>query len=112
MLEALGIDWAQALTHLVSFLIALWLLKKYAWGPIMNLLDERRQKIADEFQQIDDEKSKVSEMVTDYEAKLKNIENERRAEIVKGVDEGKKEIEAEASAVAKDVTPSEDKDKA
>jgi sec-independent protein translocase protein TatA len=30
----------------------------------------------------------------------------------KGVDEGKKEIEDEASAVAKDVTPSEDKDKA
>ena len=29
----------------------------------------------------------------------------------KGVDEGKKEIEDEASAVAKDVTPSEDKDK-
>ena len=30
----------------------------------------------------------------------------------KGADEGKKEIEDEASAVAKDVTPSEDKDKA
>lgn len=30
----------------------------------------------------------------------------------KGVDEGKKEIEDEASAVAKDVTPEEDKDKA
>ena len=30
----------------------------------------------------------------------------------KGVDEGKKEIEDEASAVAKDVTPNEDKDKA
>lgn len=30
----------------------------------------------------------------------------------KGVDEGKKEIEDDASAVAKDVTPEEDKDKA
>ncbi|NIQ97952.1 MAG: Sec-independent protein translocase TatA [Desulfuromonadales bacterium] len=30
----------------------------------------------------------------------------------KGVDEGKKEIEDEASSVAKDVTPEEDKDKA
>ena len=29
----------------------------------------------------------------------------------KGVDEGKKEIEDEASSVAKDVTPEEDKDK-
>ena len=30
----------------------------------------------------------------------------------KGVDEGKKEIENEASAVAKDVTPEDEKDKA
>ncbi len=30
----------------------------------------------------------------------------------KGVDDGKKEIEDEASAVAKDVTPEEEKDKA
>ncbi|MEQ9041188.1 MAG: twin-arginine translocase TatA/TatE family subunit [Silicimonas sp.] len=30
----------------------------------------------------------------------------------KGVDEGKKEIEDEASTVAKDVTPEEEKDKA
>ena len=30
----------------------------------------------------------------------------------KGVDEGKKEIEEEASAVAKDVTPEQEKDKA
>jgi F-type H+-transporting ATPase subunit b len=106
VLEALGINWAQALTHLISFLIALWLLKKYAWGPIMNLLDERRQKIADEFQQIDDEKSKVSEMAADYEAKLKNIENERRAEIVKGVDEGKKlatEIKENAQKEAREL---------
>lgn len=106
MLEALGINWAQALTHLISFLIALWLLKRYAWGPIMNLLDERRQKIADEFQEIEDEKSRVSEMTADYEAKLKNIENERRAEIVKGVDEGKKlaaEIKENAQKEARDL---------
>ena len=89
MLEALGVDFAQALTHLVGFLITVWLLRKFAWGPLMNLLEERRNKIAGDFEQIEHEKADVAKLTADYEAKLREIDNERRAKLVEAVDEGK-----------------------
>ena len=107
IIDALGIDWVQALTHLVSFLIALWLLKKFAWGPIMNLLDERRDKIATEFQEIEKGKEDVESLKGDYESRLNEIDNERRAAIVKAVEEGKAmaaDIKATAQNDARELT--------
>jgi F-type H+-transporting ATPase subunit b len=43
------IDFAQVLTNIVGFLLVVWVLKKYAWGPILDLLDARREKIRGEF---------------------------------------------------------------
>jgi F-type H+-transporting ATPase subunit b len=102
--EALGIDWKQALTHLVSFALTLWLLKVFAWKPLLNLLDERRKKIADEFDQIEMGKAGVAELSASYEAKLKDIDSERRAKLVEAVEEGKKvagEIKAHAQQEVK-----------
>jgi len=107
IVEALGIDVVQALTHLVSFLIALWLLKKFAWGPIMNLLDERRDKIASEFKEIEQGKDSVESLKSEYESKLNEIDNERRATIVKAVDDGKAmaaDIKASAQNDARELT--------
>lgn len=82
--------WQQLATHAVGFLITVWVLKRYAWGPIMMILEERRQKIAAEFQGIEDEKAKAEELHSEYESKLKDIDSERRAKLVEAVDEGKK----------------------
>ncbi len=92
-------DLPQLLTHAVGFLITLWLLKKFAWGPLLNLMEDRRNKIRDEFETIENEKMRVDQLTTDYENKLKDIDAERRAKLVEAVDEGKKiaeEIKAEA----------------
>ena len=35
----------QLLTTIVGFLLVVWILEKFAWGPILDLLDERRDKI-------------------------------------------------------------------
>ena len=89
----MDLQWQLLLTHAVGFLITLWILKKFAWGPLLALLEERRSRIADEFQKIDDEKEKVARLTADYEAKLKDIESERRVKIVEAVNEGKKVAE-------------------
>ncbi len=96
--------WQQALTHAVGFLITVWILKRFAWGPLLALLEERRNKIADEFKNIDEEKAKTAQLTADYEARLKEIDAERRAKLVEGVNEGKKiakEIESAARDEAK-----------
>lgn len=96
----------QLLTHAVGFLITVWILKKFAWGPLLAMLEERRQKIKDEFRNIDDEKARVDKLVAEYEAKLKDIDTERRAKLVEAVDEGKKiasKIESDAREKAREL---------
>ena len=97
----MDVQWQQLLTHALGFLIVLWILKKYAWGPLLSMMEERRNKIAGEFQQIEDEKVNVAKLTSQYEGKLKDIDAERRAKLVEAVDEGKK-ISEEIKAAARD----------
>jgi len=80
----------QVITHIIGFLITVWLLKKFAWKPLLGMMDERRQKIIDEFKKIEDEKAAADALKADYEGKLKNIEAERRQKIAEAVNEANK----------------------
>ena len=95
----MSIEWQQLITHLVGFLITVWILKRFAWGPLMAMMEERRGKIAGEFDEIDRQKAEVAQVTADYEARMKEIDNERRAKLVGAVKEGKQmatNIKAEA----------------
>lgn len=95
------IDLQLLVTHVIGFLIVLWLLRRFAWRPVLRFLDERREKIDSEFKQIDAERSEVEDLRLEYQAHLDKIELETRREIAKGVVEGKaarKRIEAQAQA--------------
>ncbi|MBN1212093.1 MAG: F0F1 ATP synthase subunit B [candidate division Zixibacteria bacterium] len=102
----IDIQWQQLLTHALGFLITLWVLKRYAWKPLLALMEDRRNKIVEEFKEIDNEKARVAQLTAEYESKLRDIENERRAKLVEAVDEGKKvaaEIKANAQQEVKDL---------
>lgn len=94
------------ITHFIGFLIAVWILKKYAWGPLLNLLDERREKIKTEFDNIDAGKAEVEKLTAEYDAKLREIDNERRQKLTEAVNEGKKiadEMKTAAQQEAKQI---------
>ncbi|MGJ8695603.1 MAG: F0F1 ATP synthase subunit B [Verrucomicrobiaceae bacterium] len=42
-----GVHWSLFISQLVSFLIVCFVLKKFAYGPIMEMLEKRRTRIAD-----------------------------------------------------------------
>lgn len=44
-LAALGIDWKILIAQLINFAIIYWLLKKFAFGPIIKVLEERKKRI-------------------------------------------------------------------
>ncbi|MEW5796120.1 MAG: F0F1 ATP synthase subunit B [Candidatus Zixiibacteriota bacterium] len=79
----------QILTHALGFLVFVWVLKRFAWGPLLALMEERRNKIAGEFEKIDHQKAEIAKVTADYEARMKEIDNERRAKLVEAVKEGK-----------------------
>ena len=63
----------QLITHAVGFLLTFWVLKKYAWAPLLNLMEERRNKIEQEFKDIELEQEKAAQLMVEYETKLKEI---------------------------------------
>ncbi|MFZ4452985.1 F0F1 ATP synthase subunit B [Salibacterium aidingense] len=44
------IYWGDVVFSLVTFIILLLILRKYAWGPIMNMMKEREEHIASEIE--------------------------------------------------------------
>lgn len=97
------IDLAQVLTTIVGFVIVVWLLRWKAWGPILDFLDARREKIRKDYADAAQAVTEADKLRADFEHKLadiKTIERERVQEAVKrgeGVADG---IVAEARAKA------------
>ena len=46
VLKSLGIEWKQLVVNIVGFLLLIWLLKRYMFGPVGDFLEQRRQRIA------------------------------------------------------------------
>jgi F-type H+-transporting ATPase subunit b len=57
MFDTLGIQWPKLIAQFVDFAIVLFVLWRFAYKPVFNMLEARRQKIADSI--ADAEKIKV-----------------------------------------------------
>jgi len=102
----MSLEIGQVLTQIVAFLIVVWVLKKFAWKPLLSVMEERRKKIRAEFEGIEEQKKKVQTLTEEYQEKLKGIEAEARAKIQEAVNEGRKisqEIQTEARAQAREI---------
>lgn len=96
----------QILTHLAAFLILLYLLTKYLWGPFLRVIDERSVKIREEFDKADELQTKFERMRLEYEDKLKDIEakaTERMNEAIAKGQQARDEILAKANVEAADI---------
>ncbi len=94
-------DLQQILAQALSFLILWAVLRRYAWRPLLGVLDARRAKIEDELRQIARRKAEMERLQAEYAAHLKQINDEARAKIQQAILEGKRisaEIQEEARA--------------
>lgn len=82
------IDLSVLITHVIAFVIVLWILRRFAWGPVLGFLEARREKIAAEFSEIDQQRAEVATLKAEYEDHLRNIELEARARVQEAVAEG------------------------
>jgi F-type H+-transporting ATPase subunit b len=76
----------QLLTTVIGFLILVWILRRFAWGPILDLIEQRREKIARDYSSAERELQEAESLKGDFETKLseiKVIERERVQEAVK-----------------------------
>jgi F-type H+-transporting ATPase subunit b len=95
------IDVRLVATQIIGFLLMLWLLRRYAWKPVLALLDARRAKIAGAFDEADRKKGEALELKARYEQDLRGIEAQARQRLQEAVAEGQKvaaEIKSQAQA--------------
>ena len=93
------IDIRLVLTQILGFLILVWILGRFAWGPVVQGLEARRQKIAGEFAEGERRKQEADQLKAKYEQELRGIEVQARQRIQEGVAEGQRvaeEIKAQA----------------
>jgi F-type H+-transporting ATPase subunit b len=77
----MNIDPAQIVTHIIGFMLALWLLKRYAWKSVLGFVEKRRATIAASFDQIEKDRAAVAAQKARYEQELLKIEETRREKI-------------------------------
>ena len=64
VLSSLGVHWTNFIAQVLIFLIVYAILKKFAFGPIQGILDERRERIED----AEADREKVKAQLADSEA--------------------------------------------
>lgn len=82
------IDWGQVIAQVVGFLVVLWILRRYAWGPVIDMLEERRARIQGDFDAIEAQRGEVAAVRRQLDDRLKGIEQEAREKIQAAMAEG------------------------
>ena len=97
------IDIRMVGTQILGFLLLLWGLSKWAWGPLMAQLEKRRQRIAGEFAEAERRQNAADQLKAKFEQDLRGIDAQARAKLQEAVSEGQKvagEIRAQANSEA------------
>jgi F-type H+-transporting ATPase subunit b len=97
------IDIRMVGTQILGFLLLLWGLSKWAWGPLTKQLEARRQRIAGEFAEAERRQIAADQLKAKLEQDLRGIDAQARAKLQEAVSEGQKvagEIRAQAQQEA------------
>ncbi len=79
----------EIVAQIICFLILFFLLRAFAWKKILGFLDARREKIASEFNQIQETKKGLEDMRIDYQDKITKISDESKRIILEAVHESR-----------------------
>ncbi len=71
-----GVEWGTILFTLATFLILLALLKKYAWGPLKSIMDERENSINKDIDDAHEAKVNAKKLEEENKNLLKKTQEE------------------------------------
>ncbi|HWL53555.1 MAG TPA: F0F1 ATP synthase subunit B [Chthoniobacteraceae bacterium] len=105
--EAFGFNTVLFVSQCVSFLVVAFLLYKFAYGPILKVLDERRTKIAESLanaekikQQLADAEAQHADILSKANQEAQKLIEEARASAAALAEKRHQEAIAEAEAIA------------
>lgn len=90
LLANFGVTWPKFIAQCILFLFVYWVLNKYAFGPIVSVLAERRRRIAE----AQDNAEKIKQQLADAEERYNEILANADKEAKSLVDEARESAEA------------------
>lgn len=72
------LDWTTFLLEVINFLILVWLLKRFLYQPVLEVIGKRRQKIQAELLQAATTQEQANQLKEQYEKRLVEWEQEKR----------------------------------
>jgi F-type H+-transporting ATPase subunit b len=71
-----GVDWHKFLSQVILFLVVYWVLSKYAFGPVLKMLQERRRRIEEGQHNAEKIKRQLAEAELRYQEVLRKANEE------------------------------------
>lgn len=90
LIKHFGIDWRLLLAQAVNFLILLYVLKRFAYKPILEMLRKRRLEIEKGLEFTESAKEKLKHIEKEQEEKLNEARNEALQIMTSAEDAAKK----------------------
>ena len=83
--EQFGLDWPHFIAQCISFGIVAFLLHRFAYKPVLKVLEERRQRIAEGLKNAE----KIKQELANAQAKAQEILNQAGAQATKMIEEAR-----------------------
>lgn len=87
-MEALGINLNFLIAYIINFILILWVLSRFAWNPIMNVLDQRRQRIQDSLAEAERVRKEAASERAQYQQQLAEERQRTASELARAAQQG------------------------
>ena len=83
--KTFGLDWPHFIAQIISFSLVAWLLVKFAYRPILAVLEERRQRVADSLADAE----KIKQELAHTEAMQRDVLDKANLQATKLIEEAR-----------------------
>ena len=99
-MEKLGINWGLLIAQIFNVVLLVWLLTRYLYRPVLNMLNERTRRIQESLRETEQVKEQLARANQDYDQKLAQARQEAAAILAQAQERAKLQ-EAEIIAQAR-----------
>ena len=96
------IDWFTVAAQVINFLVLVWLLKRFLYQPVLDAIDAREKRIADELQDAEKKKADALKEQTEFQHKNEDLDHQRVALLAEATNAAKAEREKLIAAARQD----------
>lgn len=74
-----GINWGDIIYQLAMFVVLMLLLKKFAWGPLMGIMKQREEHVANEIDAAEKSRKEAAKLLDEQRSMLKQAREEAQS---------------------------------